>query len=76
MILMKLLRLNKELSQTKLAAFADVPPANIQKAETYGIPIQGEKAERLAKVLGWDGDPNDLFEVMEIKADGLRRVRN
>lgn len=66
MVRLKLLRLNKKLSQRALGERAKVNASYICNAESRGMILYPNQAERVASALGWDGDPMELFEEVEI----------
>lgn len=50
------------LSQRKLAEKSSVDPSYISKAERMGLRLYPVQAQRIASVLGWQGDPMELFK--------------
>lgn len=71
MILLKKLRIDKNLSQRNLHELANVPVDRIMKAEVYGVPPTPEQAKRLAEALDFTGDPADLFEQTTMASNDL-----
>lgn len=55
-------RTDAGLSQRKLGELAKVSHSDICKAERRGLRLYAAQAERVARVLGWEGSPDGLFE--------------
>ena len=50
------------LSQSKLARLADVNQTSMSRIERGLEPAYPMRAKRIARALGWRGEPSDLFE--------------
>lgn len=62
MLLITRLRTERGLTRTKLGALAEVHPARVGQVENGRvIPYAGELG-RLARALGWHGEPEVLIE--------------
>lgn len=67
MILLEKLRKDAGLSQRKLgrACQPEVDSSYISQAERQGLRLYPSQAQRIAAVLGYEGDPADLFVEVE-----------
>lgn len=52
----------KGVSGLKLAAKTGIAPADISRAKNGYLKLYPSQAERVARALGWKGDPAELFE--------------
>ena len=59
---LEFLRRQLGLTQQRLERKARVDRSYISKAERWGYKLGDEQLERLAKALGWAGDPKDLMK--------------
>lgn len=64
-ITLKRLRMFKGYSQRQLGELAHVSASYICNAESRGMTLYPNQAARLAKALGWEGDPSALFEEVQ-----------
>lgn len=62
---LKKLRVNLDMSQSKLAEVAKVDASYICRAEKMGCPLYPEQAKRISAALGWTGDPSALIEEVQ-----------
>lgn len=62
MIRLELERRKKDMSQKRLGFAANVEAANISKAENHSPHLYRVQLERIAAVLGYDGDPETLLD--------------
>lgn len=66
MLHLRKIRLQRGLSQQKLAALADIHPANLSKIENGKLFPYPKWRKRLAEALGWPVERADeLFEEVE-----------
>ena len=72
MRLMVLLRCLLGFTQQRLEREAKVDRSYISKAEGWGYRLGDDQLERLAKVLGWEGDPKLLLKFVD--RDELMRL--
>lgn len=56
------LRVEKGLSQAKLARIADVNASSLNRIEKGKEPLYPIRGRRIAAALGWDGNPDALLE--------------
>ena len=66
MIQLQLERMKRDYSQNKLAREAHVDVSYICNAEKRGFRLYKPQLERIAVVLGWEGDPSELLEEVEL----------
>lgn len=55
-------REKQNLSQSKLAAMADMHPSTVSQIEAGRYVAYPSQLKKLAKALDWDGDPAALVE--------------
>ncbi len=65
MIRLKKIRLSQGRSQRSLMFETGLDAALISKAETRGLVLYPKQATKLAKALGYPGDPMELFEEVD-----------
>ncbi len=56
------LRTERALTRTKLGALADVHPARVGQIENDRVRPYPPELGRLARALGWQGEPEQLLE--------------
>lgn len=68
MILLEQLRRNAGLSQRKLARACqpEIDPSYLSQAERQGMRLYPSQLERVAAALGFEGDPAELLEEVEL----------
>ena len=78
MILMEKLRRDAGLSQRKLgrACEPEIEASYISQAERRGFRLYSGYAQRIADVLGYEGDPDDLFDDAEQHPDAVCRYES
>lgn len=62
MLLITKLRTERALTKTKLGALADVHPARVGQVENERVRPYPPELARLARALGWQGEPEQLLE--------------
>lgn len=70
---LEFMRRNQRKSQRGLGLEAGVNASYICNAERRGMVLYPGQAARIAKALGWTGDPMELFE--EVDADAAANSR-
>lgn len=64
---LEFMRRQRNLTQRELGKLSTVAASYICNAEKRGLILFEGQAQRIADVLGWTGDPMELFE--EVKDD-------
>lgn len=65
MLLLEKVMWEKHLNQSALARLAEVHPTSLSRIINGKEPAFPKRGERIAKALGWEGDPAELFEEVE-----------